>query len=181
VCSSDLTGTGQPFAFDRLGIRVPAVLISPWVAAGTVIDGRTFEHASIPATVTSFFIGAYDQRTPREKAADTFLDLLSLDTMRQDWTIFNVGGAAAARARVGGDYNAVSIPQPDPASYNPNRPASQLLLDQVKHLNAAEQKLPAAQQTGMDISKIRTEAQASAYIKSVTAKLHPAAAKGQGQ
>jgi phospholipase C len=84
----DATGTGQPFAFDRLGVRVPAILVSPWVPQGTVVDGRVFEHAAIPATVTKFFIGNYDARTQREKNADTFLDLLSLDTIRTDSIIF---------------------------------------------------------------------------------------------
>jgi len=84
VASPNDTGTGREFRFDRLGVRVPAILISPWVPKGTVIDGRTFEHASIPATVTKFFLGDYDQRSPREKKADTFLDLLTLDTMRTD-------------------------------------------------------------------------------------------------
>jgi phospholipase C len=84
------TGIGQPFKFDRLGVRVPAVLISPWIARATVVagpedtsGGRTFEHASIPATVTKQFIGNYDQRSPREKSAETFLDLLS-DNLRPD-------------------------------------------------------------------------------------------------
>jgi phospholipase C len=90
VASPNDTGTGREFRFDRLGVRVPAILVSPWIAKGTVVKGpseaggRTFEHASIPATVTEFFLGAYDQRSPREKAADTFLDLLSLPTMRTD-------------------------------------------------------------------------------------------------
>jgi phospholipase C len=92
------TGTGAPFAFDRLGIRVPAVLVSPWVRKGTVIpgpyapSGRQFEHTSIPATVMKFLLKDFDPRTlspddaqkflnasPREKAADTFLDLLTDD------------------------------------------------------------------------------------------------------
>jgi phospholipase C len=84
VASANDTGLGVPFAFDRLGVRVPAILISPWVPKGMVVNGRTFEHASIPATVTKFFLGSYAQRTAREAAADTFLDLLSLDAMRQD-------------------------------------------------------------------------------------------------
>jgi phospholipase C len=77
------------FAFDRLGVRVPAILVSPWIARGTVVagtedpKGRAFEHASIPATVTSYFIGNYDLRTDREKKAATFLDLLG-DTMRSE-------------------------------------------------------------------------------------------------
>jgi len=79
-----------PFKFDRLGVRVPAILISPWIPKATVVPGpedpvkgRTFEHASIPATVTDFFLGAYANRSPREKKAATFLDLLS-DTVRPD-------------------------------------------------------------------------------------------------
>lgn len=84
------TGTGTPFDFDRLGVRVPAILVSPYIAAGTVIsgpedqtNGRVFEHASIPATVTKQFLGDYDARTDREKKAQTFLDLLT-DTLRPD-------------------------------------------------------------------------------------------------
>ena len=97
------TGTGRPFAFDRLGVRVPAVLISPWVPPGTVVsplqpdgtvaDQRKFEHASIPGTVTDFFLPNFDQdnpRSPREKAAPTFLDLLSLPAMRTDDISFDV-------------------------------------------------------------------------------------------
>jgi phospholipase C len=81
---------GVPFAFDRLGVRVPAILISPWIGKRTVVpgpedevNGRVFEHASIPNTITQHFIGAYDDRSPREKAAQTFLDLLT-DEMRPD-------------------------------------------------------------------------------------------------
>jgi len=90
VASANDTGTGRAFEFDRLGIRVPAILISPWIPKGTVVSGRTFEHASIPATVTKHFLGDYDQRSPREKAADTFLDLITLDTMRTDCPDFDV-------------------------------------------------------------------------------------------
>jgi len=89
------------FKFDRLGVRVPAILISPWIPAGTVVN-RVFEHASIPATATSFFIGDYDQRSPREKKAETFVqradqlvdparNLLSLDVMRDDCPDFDLG------------------------------------------------------------------------------------------
>jgi phospholipase C len=86
-----LTDTGGvPFAFDRLGVRVPSILVSPWIAKRTVVtgpedpvSGRVFEHASIPATITQHFIGDYDNRSVREKAAQTFLDLLT-DQMRPD-------------------------------------------------------------------------------------------------
>jgi len=42
------------FRFDLLGPRVPAVLISPWVKKGTLIDS-VYDHASIPATLRSLF------------------------------------------------------------------------------------------------------------------------------
>jgi phospholipase C len=84
------TQLNYTFNFDRLGVRVPAILISPWVPKGTVVGtDRVFEHASIPATVTSHFIGNYTASTLREQSAQTFLDLLSLDTMRTDTVVFN--------------------------------------------------------------------------------------------
>ena len=91
------TGTGAPFNFDRLGIRVPAILVSPWIPRGTVIPGtedptnaQIFEHASIPGTVTNFFLQGDAKRTVREQQAKTFLGILT-DTMRpdDDCVVFN--------------------------------------------------------------------------------------------
>ena len=91
---ANATGTGVEFKFDRLGVRVPAVLVSPWIPKGTIVD-RVFDHASIPGTVTKFFLGDYSPRSPREINADVFIEpngpafnaghnLLSLDVMRDD-------------------------------------------------------------------------------------------------
>jgi phospholipase C len=77
------TGTLDPFSFDRLGIRVPGILISPWVAAGSVIND-TFEHACIPATVSEFFQLPDVPRSQRELQANTFLGNLTLGAMRAD-------------------------------------------------------------------------------------------------
>ena len=100
TASANDTGTGLPFAFDRLGVRVPAILISPWIPRGTIIN-RVFDHASIPATITKFFLGTYSPRSPRETNADVFIEpntapvdptrnLLSLGTMRTDCPDFDV-------------------------------------------------------------------------------------------
>ena len=95
------TGTGVEFRFDRLGVRVPSILISPWIPPNTV-ENRVFDHASIPATITKFFLGDYSgDRSPREINADIFLEpsgpevdparnLLSLDVMRNDCPNFDV-------------------------------------------------------------------------------------------
>lgn len=59
----DLVGP-EPFKFkfDRLGVRVPAMLVSPWIEPGTVLHRPSgpyptseFEHSSIPATVKKIF------------------------------------------------------------------------------------------------------------------------------
>ena len=91
VAQPQNTQTGKPFLFDRLGVRVPAILISPWIPKGTVVDGRVFEHASIPATVTKFFLQSFAERSVREKSAQTFLDLLTLNVMRTDAPEFDLG------------------------------------------------------------------------------------------
>jgi len=90
VASAEATGTGAAFAFDRLGVRVPAVLISPWISRGTIVpgaedpvNGKIFEHASIPATVTECFLNEDAKRTVREEKANTFLSLLT-DNIRAD-------------------------------------------------------------------------------------------------
>ena len=57
---------------------------------GTVVNGRVFEHASIPATVTDWQIGLLTDRSPREKNSETFLDLLRLTAMRTDCIEFNL-------------------------------------------------------------------------------------------
>ena len=90
TASAAATGTGFDFKFDRLGVRVPAILVSPYIARNTVVPGtedpakqRIFEHASIPATVTKKFLQGNDRGTVREQQAETFLDLLG-DQMRPD-------------------------------------------------------------------------------------------------
>jgi phospholipase C len=93
------TGTGTEFKFDRLGVRVPAILISPWIPKNTVVD-RVFDHASIPATIARFF-QATAPCSPRETSADVFIEpnvapvdpnrnLLSLATMRDDCPVFDI-------------------------------------------------------------------------------------------
>ncbi|MGH2458856.1 MAG: alkaline phosphatase family protein [Chloroflexota bacterium] len=60
------------FDFTRLGVRVPAVLVSPFVEPATV-DSTVYEHASIPATLNRIFdLGANSFLTRRDAAANTF-------------------------------------------------------------------------------------------------------------
>jgi phospholipase C len=74
-----------PFRFDRLGVRVPAVLVSPYICAGT-IDSTLYEHSSIVATIRELFLPkGTPPLTSRDAAASTFLRTLLLsDPPRTD-------------------------------------------------------------------------------------------------
>ena len=68
------------FAYDRSGYRVPAVIVSAWVPAGTVCTGE-YRHTSMLATLRdAWHLG--EPFTARDEAASSFADLLSLDTPR---------------------------------------------------------------------------------------------------
>ncbi|SDB88822.1 phospholipase C [Raineyella antarctica] len=69
------------FAFDRLGVRVPALVISPLIPKGRV-DHTVYDHSSVPKTVQSLF--GLPPLTERDKAANDLLHLLTLDTPRTD-------------------------------------------------------------------------------------------------
>lgn len=71
-----------PFDFTRLGVRVPAILISPWVEKGQ-IDSTVYEHASLPATVRTLF-GLPEALTARDRTANTFDKNISRSTPRTD-------------------------------------------------------------------------------------------------
>lgn len=63
--------TDAGFKFDILGPRVPAILISPWIEPGTIVDA-TFDHASIPATVRNLFAPNIPPLNQRDAAAARF-------------------------------------------------------------------------------------------------------------
>jgi phospholipase C len=69
------------FTFERYGPRVPAIVISPLIPKN-VIDHRLYDHASIPATIESFF--EVDALTERDAKANRLDALLSLNAPRTD-------------------------------------------------------------------------------------------------
>ncbi|XUW91480.1 phospholipase [Burkholderia sp. M6-3] len=72
------------FAFDRLGVRVPAIVVSPFVPAGT-IDHSVYDHSSILKTTDTLLgLNGALNLTARVRAADSFSKMLSLSTPRSD-------------------------------------------------------------------------------------------------
>eukprot|EP00253_Pinus_taeda_P008726 PITA_08726 len=81
------------FEFNRLGVRVPTIMISPWINKGTVVHGPNepypsseFEHSSIPATVKKIFNLKSEFLTKRDAWVGTFESVLQLrDSPRTDF------------------------------------------------------------------------------------------------
>jgi phospholipase C len=82
--------SGGPFAFDRYGVRVPAVLVSPYIKPGTILRSAPgglphhgppypFDHASVIATLRKRF-GIIKPLTLRDAVAPVFDGVLNLDT-----------------------------------------------------------------------------------------------------
>jgi phospholipase C len=61
------------FAFDRIGLRVPAVIVSPWIGKGSV-EHRMLQHTSVIKTVSEMF-GLNGPLNRRDESAQSFADL----------------------------------------------------------------------------------------------------------
>ncbi len=133
VPPDDLHSDG--FKFDRFGVRVPAVIISPWVPAGSIIrppagSPYPFDHTSILATLRKLFdLG--EPLTKRDAAAPDLLHALSLPTPS------NTGPAS------------LQIPAPDisneevmAAHEEPPNHLQQALAEMASHLPAGAANVP---------------------------------------
>lgn len=92
----------QNFVFDRLGVRVPTVVVSPWIARGglgsQMFPGKIFDHTSIVKTVMNL-LDVGGSLGARAEAANSFEGVCSLTAMRTD-----------------GDAISGSLPQPRAAA-----------------------------------------------------------------
>ena len=77
----------------------------------------------------------------------------------------------------------IHIPRPEKGSFNRHRTLAKntLLLNQVRHFQMVEKTLPPEKQTGIAPDSVKTEGEASEYIRKMTAILHPQVAKAGGK
>jgi hypothetical protein len=155
------------FDFTRLGVRVPAVLISPYIEAGR-IDSTIYDHTSLIATARKLLIpkAANSHLTLRDKLANTFEGNLTRQIARDE--LIDLSAAAKPGAVTQDHLDA---------------PINDHLAAHVQNAAFLEQKLlPADQQSGKDpqtvTNEINTEGAASAFIRGVAAKIQ---ALPQGQ
>ena len=97
-CPDGKVSVDPPFNFDLVGVRVPAILISPYIPKG--VDHTQYEHASVPATLKKLF-GLSEFLTKRDAAANTFEGVIALDVPRTDTPAMlpRVPAAASVAAR----------------------------------------------------------------------------------
>lgn len=155
------------FNFEQYGVRVPAVIVSPLIPAGTV-DHTLYDHSSVLKTVEQLF--DLSSLTQRDEAAHSVLPLLSLTTPRMDCpTSLNSPAPLlkATRPRMTVQERAQRDAQPVPPSGN--------LVGVLQILRKTEIELSA--RTPPEIAaiqaklEIQTRGQAQAYIASVMEKV----------
>jgi phospholipase C len=167
--------TKPPFDFTRLGVRTPAILISPFIAQGT-IDSTLYDHTSVIATARKLFLAdpVNNFLTLRDKQANSFEGILNLTTARTP--------IADLRAPMPGSPHALMAMRP--VFRKPDNSAGKKLTDwqkmQLKQVREMEKTLPPQQQTGTPISTLKTEREAAAYIKKVNARIRAAKHLGGG-
>jgi len=140
------------FDFKRLGVRVPAVIVSPFVKAGTIVSD-TFDHTSILKTAASLFRPAQPLdptelglRAARANDLSNCFDASLFGNPRQDTPQFPAQG---------------TIP-PMPATG-----LNDLMSEYVQQAVFVEQKLPPGARTGIDPASIRTDRDAQQYLEKV--------------
>jgi len=143
-----------PFDFRRYGVRVPAVLVSPYISAGT-ISHTLYDHTSLLST-----------------AAELFLNR----PLRDD----ELGARAAKAATLSGvfDQQLLDHPREDvvvfPKAHKPSTapPPDEINTLQREHLRQAaylEERLPPNLRTGIYPSTIQTSVEAEEYVWRVLA------------
>jgi phospholipase C len=128
------------FAFDRLGVRVPALLVSPWVARGKVVS-TPFDHTSVLKTLREMFrLGS--QLTDRDGAAATFETVLDESQPRTNTpaTLPRPGHllAAATRPSLMTSHALVAAAASAPPSTKPLSEFQESLVDLARELETGE-------------------------------------------
>jgi phospholipase C len=163
------------FDFTIYGPRVPAVVVSPYVRAGTV-SAEVRDHASVPATLRALFAPAAAPLTRRDQHATRFDTLLGLDQPRRGGDLPDLSGhlpPAPVATR-----EAVLAPPPEVAA-GAEAPVPEYYQDFVKLADQVAAKLatvaPAQAAEGLAAPAPTTQLGPRARARQVTATFAAAA------
>lgn len=155
------------FNFEQYGVRVPAIIVSPLIPAGTV-DHTPYDHTSVLKTLEELF--GLAPLTQRDAAANSVAHLFS-DTPRADCPLALSHPAPllrAARPRMSAMERALSDAEPLPPRHTLHG-TLQILRKTEIELSARTPAELAAIKSRFDA--IRTRGDARAYIESVMEKV----------
>jgi phospholipase C len=145
------------FAFDRLGLRVPTIIASPWIAQGTV-DSTQYQHTSVLATLKALF-GLPNFLTKRDASANSFDALFS--------------ALSAPRTDTPTTLPRATIPPVTVSQDDPNHPANHPMdATQTAILLGVHQMMRSAYPEIRDGAHLHmTQGEASAYIRAAYQQL----------
>jgi len=154
------------FLFDRYGVRVPAVIVSPLIPKASVSHTQ-YDHASVPATLEALWGLPY--MTARDQHASTVLPLLSLATARTDCpvTLNDPAPEAVAASASPAPMSAEVAAQPLPGAGNT---IGFLHIMAKTDLALANGDPAAGAAIQARVAAIKTRGEAEAYAAEVTAK-----------
>lgn len=196
VTPGDRPAETLPFSFERLGVRVPAVLVSPFIPRGTILHD-VFDHTSIISTASKLFIqSAPTFLTQRDRNAKTFEGSLTLGAPRQGKVnipkepvpVPAVAAAAGAgaraesprRANTAALRKAVREEMRLGSNGGADVPISELTAAMVSQAFTFERKLPPAERTGVMVSALSTEREAAEYLAAINERLTAKVGGGNG-
>jgi phospholipase C len=158
------------FTFEQLGVRVPAVIVSPYIPAGTV-DHTAYDHASVLATVEKLFnLGPLTQR---DASANNVIHLLS-STFRTDCpTTLNDPATVAAKPALTSDEQAAIDQEPLPEKGNMIGFLGVALKTDLELSSGSATDKAAIM---ANVNAIKTKGDAKAYMTSVMNKVKAARA-----
>ncbi|TKB92083.1 MAG: hypothetical protein E8D40_07930, partial [Nitrospira sp.] len=163
--STGSTGRKYGFTFDRLGPRVPAIIISPRIPRN-LIDHRRYEHSTVVSTVTRLF--DLKELTVRSSMTSDLKSLATLDVPRTDapMTLPEPMGGASARA-FKTPFEMSMAGQPDRALEDDptGRIAATVASGLAQHLEIAPPSEHAA--IIARVNALRTRGEALEYLKEV--------------
>ena len=122
------------FGFDRLGLRVPALIVSPWVKPG-IVDSTRYQNTSVLATVEKMF--GLKPLTERDRSANSFEGIWSdLGSPRTDTPV--------SLPRIVLPAMTTSLSDPAHPANQPLDPTQSDALRRVFHLTRRSQRVPYA-------------------------------------
>lgn len=123
----------EGFEFNRLGVRVPTIMASPWINKGTVIHAPPqahYEHSSVPATLKKLFnlphfltrrdawAATFDhvvnQRDTPRTDCPTSLPVPGPKALHEQWEKFSGSAISPSETAAGGVEQSTSTMSKDP-------------------------------------------------------------------